>query len=182
MDAIKRLGRLQRRIKELEAGKAIDADRINALLSEARQKEFDKEWQHQKQLRKKKKPAGLNSGWKTKREIRLELLRTTLAELEDNLVAELEKEQEAKQVRAARVFMDAYCAAEEKGKNAWAAANAELQRNGFDREDALRRRGRVIRDVEVREMEELLRKRYKAMLTEEELEQLRMLEEMDRQD
>ena len=95
--------------------RTIDADRINALLSEARQKEFDKEWQHQKQLRKKKKPAGLNSGWKTKREIRLELLRTTLAELENNLVPELEKKQQARQVRAARVFMEAYSAAAEKG-------------------------------------------------------------------
>ena len=39
-----------------------------------------------------------------------------------------------------------------------------------------------MRDKEVREMEELLIKRYKAMLTEEELEQLRMLEEKDGKD
>lgn len=180
MKAFERLNRLQQRIRELEAGKTIDANHINVLLSEERQSEFDREWQHQKQLRKKKKPAGLNSGWKTKREIRLELLRTTLAELEDNLVTELEKEQEVKQVQAARVFMDAYLAAKEKGKNALAAANAALQRKGFEREDALRRSGRKMRDVEVRKMEELLIKRHKAMLTEEELEQLRMLEEMDR--
>ena len=180
MDAFKRLDRLKQRIKELKDGKVIDANHINVLLSEARQSEFDREWQHQKQLRKKKKPAGLNSGWKTKREIRLELLRATLAELEDNLVAELEKEQEAKQVRAAQVFMNAYCAAEEEGKNAWAAASAALQRNGFDREDVLIRCAREMRDMEVREMEELLIERFKATMTEEELEQQRMREEMER--
>ena len=179
MDTIERLGRLQQRIRELEAGKVIDANHINVLLSKARQSEFDREWQHQKQLRKVKKPAALNFGWKTKREIRLELLRTTLAELQDSLVAELEKEQKARQVRAARVFMDAYSSAADEGKNAWAAANAALQRNGFEREDVLRRCGRGMRDVEVREMEELLIERFKAMLTQEEREQLRMLEEMD---
>ncbi|MFC1779103.1 hypothetical protein ACFLZU_02010 [Thermodesulfobacteriota bacterium] len=179
MDAIKRLGRLQQRIKELEDGKTIDANHINVLLSEERQSEFDREWQHQKQLRKIKKPAALNSGWKTKREIRLELLRTTLAELQDNIVPDLEQEQKAKQVRAARVFMDAYSAAAEEGKNARAAANAALQRNGFEREDILRRRGCGMRDVEVLEMEELLIERFKATLTQEELDQLRMLEEKD---
>ena len=295
MDTIERLDRLQQRIRELEAGKAIDANHINVLLSKARQSEFDREWQHQKQLRKVKKPAALNYyealhrqaaalmsrcktavmttepersalarlqskclaslhkthaeiravigkqpeltkwldrcladavagvvlldsrteeallenntalkaayeqlpilvgsrsadarvtieqrfGWKAKREIRLELLRTTLAELQDRLVDELEKEQKTRQVRAARVFMDAYFAAAKEGKNTWAAANAALQRNGFEREDVLRRCGRGMRDVEVREMEELLIERFKAMLTQEELEQLRMLEEMD---
>lgn len=295
MDAIERLGRLQQRIRELEAGKVIDANHINVLLSEARQSEFDREWQHQKQLRKVKKPAALNHyealhrqaaalmsrcktavitsepersvlaklqskclaslhkthaeiravigkqpeltkwldrclagavagvvllesrteeallennttlkavyeqlpilvgsrsadarvtieqhfGWKSKREIRLELLRTTLAESEDSLLAELEKEQQASQVRAARVFMDAYSAAAKEGKNAWAAANAALQRNGFKREDVSRRGGRGMRDVEVREMEEQLIESIKATLTQEELEQLRMLEEKD---
>lgn len=180
MDAIKRLDRLKQRIRELEAGKTIDANHINVLLSEARQSEFDREWQHQKQLRKVKKSAALNSDWKTKREIRLELLRTTLAELEVSIFPELEQEEKARQVRAARVFMDAYSTAADKGKNAWAAANAALQRNGFKREDVSRRGGRGMRDVEVREMEEQLIERIKATLTQEELEQLRMLEEMDR--
>ena len=112
----------------------------------------------------------------------MELLRTTLAELQDSLVAELEKEQKARQVRAARLFMDAYSAAAKEGKNAWTAANAALQRNGFEREDVLRRCGRGMRNVEVREMEELLIERFNAMLTQEELEQLRMLGEMNGSD
>ena len=61
MKTIKQLDRLQQRIRELEACNAIDANHINVLLSEARQSEFDREWQHQKQLRKVKKPAALPS-------------------------------------------------------------------------------------------------------------------------
>jgi hypothetical protein len=61
MKATERLGRLQQRISELEAGKEIDANHINVLLSKARQSELDREWQHQKQLRKVKKPAALPS-------------------------------------------------------------------------------------------------------------------------
>ena len=55
-------------------------------------------------------------GWKTKRDIRLELLRKTLAELEAGLEAELEREQREREVRATRVFMDAFVAAKDTDK------------------------------------------------------------------
>ena len=76
-------------------------------------------------------------GWKTKREIRLELLEAQRAQLHDNLLEELEREQYQREVRAARVYLDAYFAADE-GTNPRSAANAALQRHGFEREDALR--------------------------------------------
>jgi len=47
-------------------------------------------------------------GWLTKRDKRPRLLRDTLAELNDGLVAELEREQYRREVRAARVFMDVF--------------------------------------------------------------------------
>lgn len=59
-------------------------------------------------------------GWQTKRDIRLRLLRETLTELNANLVTELEREQHQREVRAARVFMDAYFKAGDEDKNAWA--------------------------------------------------------------
>ncbi len=120
-------------------------------------------------------------GWQTKRDIRLRLLRETVAELNDNLLAELEREQFKREARAARVFMDAYVAAAKNGKNAMAEANAALQRNGFKRIDVQNNRGTNQRDSEVREMEEALLKRFEAEMTDEEREQLAMSREYDKQ-
>ena len=296
LDTIERIGRLQQRIAELEAGKEIDAKHINVLLSKERQCEFDAEWKRQQALRKIKKPAALNDyetlhkqatallarcltsasrtkaeqatlfklqskcvaaieraqveiakqtkkraaltewldrdvattlptiglddtnhktikhsntllndsyeqlpilvtsknerrrvtqeerfGWLTKRDIRLRLLRDTLNELNENLVAELEQEQQKREVRAARVFMDAFVKAKDSGKDAYSEANTALQRNGFRRLDTQHSRGSNRRDREVREMEEALLKRFEAEQTDEEREQLAMSREYDKQ-
>jgi hypothetical protein len=289
MDTIERIGRLQQRIAELDAGKEIDAKHITVLLSKEWQREFDAEWRRQQTLRRQKKPAALTTyetlhrqcaslrarclsspsrtkseqatliklqkkwqtaidgahaeitkqikkraaltewldravvdideidetvlnasnqktvkhnntllndgyerlpvlvtskndgrrvtqeqrfGWQTKRDIRLRLLRETLTELNTNLVAELEREQYKREVRAARVFMDAFAAAKKLGKNAWSEANAALQQNGFVRVDRIRARGTERRDREVREMEEALLKQIEAAMTDDEREQL----------
>jgi hypothetical protein len=57
MDTIERIGRLQQRIAELDAGKEIDAKHIKVLLSKEWQREFDAEWRRQQTLRRQKKPA-----------------------------------------------------------------------------------------------------------------------------
>lgn len=118
-------------------------------------------------------------GWKTKREIRLDLLRAILDKLNETLLDELEKEQFKRKVKAARVFMDAFCKARDEGKNAYSEANIALQRAGFPRTD-YRSRGSSKRDREVREMEEALLKRFEAEMTEEEREQLAMSREFDK--
>ena len=298
MDTIERIGRLQQRIAELDAGKEIDAKHITVLLSTQRQREFDSEWRRQQTLRRQKKPAALTTyetlhrqcaslrarclsspsrsksqqatliklqtkwqtaiaqahaeiakqlkkrarlaewldravvdiadigetvsdtanqktvkhrntllndsyerlpvlvtskndgrrvtqeerfGWQTKRDIRLRLLRETLTELNDNLLAELDKEQERKTIKAARIFLDAYFKAVDEQKNPWAEANAALQRNGFRREDQRWGRGFTKRDIEVREMEEALLKRFEAEMTDEEREQRALGREYDRE-
>lgn len=298
MDTIERIGRLQQRIAELDAGKEIDAKHITVLLSTQRQREFDAEWRRQQTLRRQKKPAVLTAyetlhrqcaslrarclsspsrsksqqatliklqtkwqtaiaqahaeiakqlkkraaltewldravvdideidetvldttnqktvkhnntvlndiyeqlpvlvtskndgrrvtqeerfGWQTKRDIRLRLMRETLTELNTNLVEELEREQQKREVRAARVFMDAFAAAAKDGKNAMAEANAALQRNGYKRIDVQHSRGMNKRDIEVREMEEALLKRFEAEMTDEEREQRALGREYDKQ-
>lgn len=119
-------------------------------------------------------------GWKTKREIRLDLLRQTLAELNDNAVEELEKEMYQREVKAARVFMDAFCKARDEGKNAYSEANIALQQAGFPR-TYYRSRGSSKQDGEVREMEETLLKRFEAEMTEEEREQFAISREFDKE-
>ena len=120
-------------------------------------------------------------GWQTKRDIRLRLLRDTLNELNDGLVEELEQEQHKREVRAARVFMDAFVKAGKEDKNGLSAANAALQRNGFRRLDVQYSRGMNKRDSEVREMEEALLKQFEAAMTEEERMQLELSKEYDKQ-
>jgi len=120
-------------------------------------------------------------GWKTKREIRLDLLRQTLDEANDNALKELEKEIYRREVKAARVFMDAFCKARDEGKNAYSEANIALQRAGFPRTDNLVSRSMPRRDREIREMEEALLKRFEAEMTEEKREQLAMSREFDKQ-
>jgi len=120
-------------------------------------------------------------GWKTKREIRLDLLRAILDKLNDTLLDELEKEQFKRKVKAARVFMDAFCKARDEGKNAYSEANIALQRAGFPRTDSLVSRSMPKRDREVREMEEALLKRFEAEMTKDEREQLAMSREFDKE-
>jgi hypothetical protein len=120
-------------------------------------------------------------GWQTKRDIRLRLLRETLDEVSNNLDTELEREQLKRQVKEARVFLDAYFKAVDEHKNPLTAANAALQRNGFKRLDVQYSRGSNRRVREVREMEEALLKWFEAAMTEEEREQLAMSKEYDKQ-
>jgi hypothetical protein len=120
-------------------------------------------------------------GWLTKRDIRLRLLRDTLNELIENLDAELEREQNQREVRAARVFMDGFVTARKSDKNAWAEANAALQRNGFRRLDVQYSRGSDVRDHDVREMEAALMKQIEAAMTADEREQQVMSKEFDLQ-
>jgi hypothetical protein len=61
MDTIERIGRLQQRIAELDAGKEIDAKHIKVLLSTQRQRQFTAEWRRQQTLRRQKKPAALTT-------------------------------------------------------------------------------------------------------------------------
>jgi len=120
-------------------------------------------------------------GWKTKREIRLDLLRQILDDRNDRLLEELKKEMYQREVKAARIYLDAFFKAKDEGKNAYSEANIALQRAGFPRTDNLVSRSMPKRDREVREMEEALLKRFEAEMTDEEREQLAMSREFDKQ-
>ncbi len=113
-------------------------------------------------------------GWQTKRDIRLQFLNQTLDNLNANILDELAKEM------TARVFMDAYFGAVDDKKNAWAEANAALQRNGFKRMDTQYSVGMNKRDREVRAMEAALLKQIEAAMTDDEREQLALSREYDK--
>jgi len=179
------VGRIQERIEQLERGDALEARDINALLNPLQQKQLKTAWAKQQHLRTLHKPPKTEDeknklGWKTIREVRLEVYKQALDDLLNNLVTEMEKIQHKSEVRAGRVFMDAFSDAHKNGKNAWSAGNIALRRNGFNRIDGQSYSYSNKRDREVNEMEDGLRKRLEKDLTEDDKEQLELSKQHDK--
>ena len=178
------VGRIQERIEQLERGDALEARDINALLTKEQQQKLKDAWTVQQALRKIHKPPKSNEeaqkiGWKTIREVRLEIYRQALQEAQDGVGDGIEKLLHQSEVKASRVFLDAYFNAKE-GTNKWSAGNIALRRNGFNRIDGQSYSYSNKRDREVNEMEDSLRERMEDDLSAEEKEQLELSREYDK--
>jgi hypothetical protein len=150
--------RLKERLERLQRGDEIDARDVKALLDDEQIRRLDAALAEQKVLRTKHRQPKTDEqkraiGWKTIREVRIEIYKQAIAELEDGLVEGWEGLAMEREAKAARVFMDAFSKAGKEGKNAWSAGQIALTRNGF------RKTGSATltkRDKEVRELEEKL--------------------------
>jgi hypothetical protein len=172
------VGRIQERIEQLERGDALEARDINALLTKEQQQELKDAWTKQQALRKIHKPPKSieetnKIGWKTIREVRLEIYKQALQEAQDGLVDGIEKLQHKSEANASRVFLDAYFNAKES-TNKWSAGNIALRRNGFNRIDGQSYSYSNKRAREINEMENSLRQRMEVDLSTEEKEQLEL--------
>ena len=178
------VGRIQERIDQLDRGDALEARDINALLTKEQQQALKDAWAQQQLLRKTHKPPKSNEeakkiGWKTIREVRLEIYKQALQEAQDGIGGGIEKLLHQSEVRASRIFLDAYFNAKE-GANKWSAGNIALRRNGFNRIDGPSYSYSNKRDREVKEMEDSLRERMEADLSAEKKEQLELSREYDK--
>ena len=74
--------RLRERLEELEAGVEIAAKEIRSLLTPEQQQELEDAWKEQQELRKGKRARTAEEekalGWKTKREVRIEVFKRAL--------------------------------------------------------------------------------------------------------
>jgi hypothetical protein len=179
--------RLQGRIAELEAGEEVANKHIRALLTDAQQQMLDDELAEQVELKKEKRARTEEEkkaiGWKTIREVRLEVLKNALTEANAGLLADFKRRVKAANVRQARIYFDALNKAEKDGKDLQAAkawANNELTRAGLRRMDGMSVAHQSKRDREVSEMEDALRAQFKSEMSPEELEQLQMVEDLER--
>ena len=177
--------RLQKRIEQLERDEALEARDINALLTKEQQQALKEAWQLQKDLRTIHKPPKTEEkkqliGWKTIREVRLEIYKQALQEAQDGVGDGIEKLLHQSEIKAARVFMDAFSQAKDDDKNAWSAGNKALRTNGFNRIDGQSYSYNNKRDREVKEMEDSLRERMEDDLSAEEKEQLELSREYDK--
>lgn len=175
--------RIRKRIAELEAGDEVAAKDIRAVLTEAQLADIDAALAKQSLIKTKRvrtEQEKLALGWRTKRDIRLEVLRQALVEAEDNLVDAYKKKQKKSEARAGKIYFDALYEAIDEGKPRNQAANwanNELTRAGLNRVDGARVNSMSKRDREVRELEAKLKAEIKKNMTKQELEQQEILRE-----
>ena len=118
-------------------------------------------------------------GWKTIREVRIECYKQALKLASDNILEELDKEQYKQQVRADKIFLDAYFGAKD-GQDKFSQGNIALMRNGIRKINA---RGHYVdintRDKDSWQLEAELKKRFEMEMSEEQREQLELVREYE---
>jgi len=179
--------RLERRIHQLELGEEIAVKDIKALLSAEQQQQLVDALAAQVALKKNKRARTDAEkqalGWKSIREVRLDVLRSALKAANDDLLADYQRRLRKKEVRQANIYLREYSDARKAGKSVFAAqgaANNALTRAALRRVDGQAVRSLSKRDKEVFEIEEELKRRIRSEMTAEELEQLDMLEGVER--
>ena len=173
---VHRFDRLKEILKKIKNSENVEIRDINNLLTDEQEQELKDMWTDEQANRKNKSYSKEQS--QDKRALRIKLIERVIKELDDNLLNEIEQLQHQREVKAARIFMDAYFEAADNNENKWSKANIALQRAGFLPV------GRAVRslskrDIELRKMEENIRKRFEAEMTEEEREQLELLKETE---
>ena len=179
--------RIQKRIHQLEFGEEIAAKDLKALLSAEQQQQLVDALAAQVALKKNKRACTDAEkqalGWKSIREVRLDVLRSALNATNDDLLSDHQRRLREKEVRQANIYLREYSDARKADKSVFAAqgaANNALTRAALRRVDGQAVRSLSKRDKEVFEMEEELKRRIRSEMTAEELEQLDMLEGVKR--
>jgi hypothetical protein len=187
LDGTHILERLIKRLERLEAGEEIAAKEIRSLLTREQQQQLDDAWAEQQNVRKGKRARTPEErralGWKSKREVRIEVFKKAVQTAWDGIEATFERLQQEATIRQMRIYFDTRKAAIKEGKTQQVAenlANNELTRAGLRRMDNSLRTGHLTtRDKEVFEMEERLRERFRSEMTSDEREQYELAAEFD---
>ena len=181
--------RIQRRIHQLELGEEIAAKDIKALLNAEQQQQLADALAAQVELKKSKRARTDDEkqalGWKSIREVRVDMLRAALTAANDGLLADYERRLREKEVRQADIYLREYSEARKADKSVFSAlgaANNALTRAALPRIDGQAVRSMNKRDIEVFALEAQLQERIRSEMTAEELEQLDMLEGIERRE
>ena len=187
LDGTHIIERLQGRLEELRSDREVAARDLRALLTEQQVIAMDAAWAEQQQLRKKKrartKEEEIALGWKSKREIQIAAYERAVDEADSGMIDTIEQLQRKDTVRQARIYMDSYSKAMKEGKTNEVAenlANNDLTRAGLRRVDGQNVWTQNKRDKEVWEMEQQILGRIRGEMTQEELEQVQILEEYEK--
>jgi len=172
--------RLKERLAKLERGEEVVIKDIKALLEDEQIERMENAWAQQEVLRQthkrpKTKEEAKAIGWKTKLEIRIEAYKQAIEEAEDGMLKGIQKLQDERETKAARIYLDAYFGAPD-GNSKESAGNIALTRAGFNKSNPRTTK----RDKEVWAMEEVLKKQLEAEMTKEEQEQLELIKEHEK--
>jgi hypothetical protein len=173
--------RLKEAIKQLEAGIEVEAKKNKTLLNAKQQKELDDAWTKQQALRKQHKPPKTEVekkkiGWKDKREVRIDIYKQALADLEEDIFDIHLKQLAKEEAKATKAYLKGYFSATD-GQNKDSAGKISAQRAGFKVSSGT---SMSKRDLEVGRIEEELLKQFEAEMTDEEREQLELLRETEK--
>lgn len=173
--------RLREAIEQLERGEEVEAKKNKTLLNPKQQKALDDAWTEQQVLRKKHKPPKTEEekqklGWKDKREVRIEVFKQALAELDGDIHNIYLKQLAREQAQATKAYLKGYFGATGE-QNKHSAGNIAVRQAGFKPNLGSTRGGR---DQEVWSMEEKLLKQFEAEMTAEEREQLKLAKDAEK--
>jgi len=176
-----KVGRLEKRLEQLERGDEVSVKDIKALLEPHQITQLEQAQLVQDQLRKThKRPKTQEQmqaiGWKTKLQVRIEVYKQAIAEAEDGMADGIRELQKKRELKAAKIFMDAFSKAGAQGMNGTIAGNIALAQNGFRQSAPIVTK----RDKELLAMEETIRKHLESKLTDEEKEQLEIFREHEK--
>ena len=177
--------RIQEHIEKMERGEEVEAKKDKTLLNLTHQQLLKDVLAHQQQLKKShKRPKTQEEkdmiGWKEIREVRLDIYRQALNELNKNAVTDIRELQRQREAKANRVYMDAWSKAIKEGKrdtSAESVGNIALTRAGFSPKHSI---GLSKRDREIRDVEDALLKQFEAKASVTEKEQLAILREHEK--
>jgi hypothetical protein len=181
--------RIQKRIHQLELGEEVAVKDIKALFNAEQQQQLADALAAQVALKKNKRARTDEEkqalGWKSIREVRLDVLRAVLNAANDGLLEDYERRLREKEVRQANIYLREYFAARADGKEQYAAqgaANNALTRAALPRIDEQDVNSMSKRDGEVFAVQAQLKRRIRNEMTAEEIEQLDMLEGVERRE
>lgn len=179
--------RLRNKLEDLRNGKEVSARDLRALLTDEQEVMLDTLWEAQQELRTKKrartKKEERELGWRSKREIQIEVLEQVIRQANDQMLQTLMELQHKSQIRQARIFLEGYSKARNEAKSdaeARTAANNDLTRAGLRRVGEISFFDLSKRDREVWEIETQLKKQLKIQMSPEELEQIEFLEAQEK--
>ncbi|MGV0981235.1 MAG: hypothetical protein ACOYB0_02610 [Polynucleobacter sp.] len=172
--------RIREHIEQMERGEEVEAKKDKTLLDDKWQQALKDALEAQKALKKTHKRPKTEEekqaiGWKEIREVRIEIYKQALAELEEDIYDIHLKQLAKEQVKATKAYLDGYFGAKE-GQDKDSAGRIAVTRAGFSNGGLVASK----RDKEVWDMEERLRKQFEAEATDEEKEQLEILRESEK--
>lgn len=181
--------RLSERLADLKAGMEVAARDLKALLNDGQIAEMEAAWAEQQLLRKQKrartKEEEAELGWKTKRDIHIEVYERAVSAANDGVLEEFERLQMEATKRQMRIYYATLDEAIKEGKDKRVAE--KLANNALTQAELRRMDGQKIgtegltrRDKEIRAMEDAILKKAVSEMDDYEREQYESSQEYEK--